>query len=170
MSTMMGKCSFCDLICGDVFSHTYIHIQDVNTPIATLRNNSYNLQLCVNFTMYNTYGRFCMLKKFLEIEILPHRYDDLIEGMKGIKARYYEILDDRDENFNENIKQLIESQGFIDSTRRLNLMVDNKTFTKTFNHLLDILSRDIQKTEQKTQEELMAQQQQQRALFELHAD
>ena len=88
MSNIRGTCSFCDLVSIDILSHTYIHIQDVNTPIVILRNDNYNLQLCLDFTRYSVYGKFCILKKFLEIEILPHRYDDLIESMKKIKTRY----------------------------------------------------------------------------------
>lgn len=156
---LQGYTELCNF-CGNyfpsthIFFHTNLHIKESNTPIAILEANRYNLQLTNKYMSFTTYGRFAMLKKFIDIELpgydifkkctLNADYNTFLEEIEELRNLYYSILYSEEKDFTSEIGCLFD-ECFHSCMAKLMKCI-NVTCMRLFSELVKSLQKDIEET------------------------
>ena len=83
--------------------HINLHFKDSNTSVAFFIDNQYLIALIPDYSSYSLYGKFVMLKRFIENEIPSYKlfkkckagnYSTFVKHIKKMRAIYYDLLFD----------------------------------------------------------------------------
>lgn len=140
------KCKFCGKSVQKLEKHVNKHIEDANTPGATLKNNIYKCSLIKDYSSYTLYGKLCMLKKFMDIDLpdlelfqqyyLPRDYMNFYTSQKSIRNLYYKMMSDSEEEFVGNMDELFDYKSETNMTFFFTCFGEKDTYTEKRYQLL----------------------------------